>query len=240
MLKKLLLLLILSGINYTQSRLEISVQAGYSHPLLEAYGDNVIINSVENILIDGKRLIVSDNLGTNVGYNVQAFLKYSLTKNGHLKGMVSLGYNILYGIYPGMYGYDCGVRIQTFSVGTGLEVNPLGHNKIIYPSLFGQFRFNLMGGEAYFQAGLDFLTVTPRYGYISGINLNYRFKKTMAVYLGYSYSYDNAMNKQAYETYDVTRLDIPFKDKYSPANGLTHDRRVAYWSLNLGMNFFLK
>jgi len=240
MLKKLLLLLIFCGINYSQSRLELSIQAGYSNPMLEAYGNNVKIDSVENIYIDGKRLIVSDNFGTNVGYNIQAFLKYSFTKNGHLKGMLSLGYNILYGIYPGIGDYDCGVRIQTFSIGTGFEVNPLGHNKIFYPSLFGQFRFNLMGGETYYQAGLDFFTVTPRFGYVSGINLNYRFKKTIAIYLGYSYSYDNAINRQSVETYDVTRLVIPFKDKYSPANGLTHDRRVVYWSLNLGMNYYFK
>lgn len=229
-----------AGFIYSQSKFEIGLNIGYSNPLLEAYGNNVKIDSFENIFIDGKRLIISDNFGTNVGYNVQAYLKYDFTKKGYVKGMFSIGYNILYGIYPGLADYDCGVRVQTFSVGTGLEINPLGHMSKFYPSVFSQFRLNLMGGETYYQAGLDFLTVTPRFGYNGGINLNYRFKKNLALFIGYAYSYDNAMNRQSVETYDTVRLVIPFKDKYSVTNGLTHDRRVAYWSLNLGMNYFFK
>jgi len=238
MFKNLLIIIFTAGLLYSQSKIELGLNIGYSHPLLEAYGDKVKLDSGETVYIDGKRLIVSDNLGTNVGYNVQAYLKYNFTPKGHIKGLVSLGYNILYGVYPATTDYDVGVRVQTFSIGTGLEINPLGHMSKFYPSVFGQFRLNFMGGESYYKAGLDFFTVTPRYGYISGINLNYRFKKNIGVYLGYSYSYDNAMNRQSVETYDTVRLVIPFKDKYSATNGLTHDRRVAYWSLNLGMNYY--
>lgn len=240
MLKKLILLILTAGSLYSQSKFEMGLNIGYSHPLLEAYGDNVRIDSLEVIYVDGKRLVVSDNLGTNTGYNVQAYLKYDFTRKGHVKGMVSLGYNILYGIYDGMHGFDCGIRVQTFSVGTGLEVNPLGHMNDFYPSLYSQFRLNMMGGESFFQAGLDFFTVTARYGYNGGINMNYRVKKNIAVYLGYAYTYDNALNRQSVDIYDIERLNIPFKDKYSPTNGLTGDRRVAYWSLNLGMNYFFK
>ena len=46
------------------SRIELSFSIGYSRPLLEAYGEKVTINAAEDqLFIDGKRLIDSDNLG---------------------------------------------------------------------------------------------------------------------------------------------------------------------------------
>src|SRR4030095_14975065 len=174
MLKRnLIVILILSvytlGINSqvkksTPSRIELSFQIGFSHPLLEVYGNNVTINATEDqIFIDGKRLLVSDNMGTNTGYTVQTYLKYSFIKKGYLKGLFNLGYNNVYGSYPGPSDYSYGVRVQTFSAGLGAEVNPIGHEKKVYPSVYGLMRMNMVGGESYFKAGLDFFKVKPRY-----------------------------------------------------------------------------
>ncbi len=223
------------------SRLEISVQAGYSHPLLEAYGTKMSINAAEDqIFIDGKRLLVSDNLGTETGYSVQTYLKYNFMKKGYVKGLLNLGYNALYATHPGPSDFDIGVRVQSFSVGLGTEVNPIGHEKKVYPSVFGLLRMNLMGGETFHRAGLDFFKVTPRYGYSAGLALNYAFKKTLGMYCGYSYNYDNLWSRQTDESTPQDAHVIVFRDKASATNGLTHDRRVAYWSLFLGMNFFFK
>jgi hypothetical protein len=227
--------------NPSVSRLEISVQAGYSHPMLEAYGTKLTINAAEDqIFIDGKRLLVSDNLGTENGYTVQTYLKYNFMKKGYMKGLFNLGYNALYATHPGPSDFDIGVRVQSFSVGLGTEVNPIGHEKKVYPSVFGLLRMNLMGGETFHRAGLDFFKVTPRYGYSAGLKLNYAFKKTLGMYLGYSYSYDNLWGKQTDEKTPEDAHVIVFRDEASATNGLTHNRRIAYWSLYLGMNFFFR
>ena len=222
-----------------KSRLELSFSIGYSKPLLEAYGNNVTVNANgDQIFIDGKRLIVSDNLGANTGYSVQAYLKYSLLKKGYIKGLVNLGYNMLTSSYAAPGDYDIGTRVQTFSAGLGGEINPLGHEKKFYPGVYGLLRMNLVGGESYYAAGLDFFKVTPRFGYSAGIKLNYEVKKNIALHLGYSYSYDNLWSRQTEETTPVDDHVIVFRDKKSDTNGLTHDRRIAYWSLYMGMNFF--
>src|SRR3990172_5703951 len=232
MFKKIVFVLILFAAEniFPQSRLEISFHLGYSNPLLETRGDNLTIDSNELAFIDGKRLLVSDNLATKAGYNVNAFLKYSFAKNGLIKGLFSLGYNVLFGNYPEFMGYDPGIRIQTFSTGIGAEINPMGHKKAFYPSAYGLFRLNFVGGETYLKAGLDFLKVTSRYGYLAGINLNFNIKKNIGIYIGYSYSYDNPINRQTVETYEPDPLGhvIPFRDKASSTNGLVADRRIAY------------
>ncbi len=223
------------------SKIELSFYMGYSRPLLEAYGDKVTINATEDqIFIDGKRLLVSDNLGTKTGYSAQTYMKYRLTKKGYVKALLNLGYNNLHGTYPGPSDYDIGVRIQTFSVGLGAEVNPLGHNGAVYPAVFGLMRMNLIGGESYHKAGLDFFKVTPRYGYTGGLKVYFRVKNTIDIFTGYSYTYDNAWNRQTAEETPEDAHVIVFRDAKSSTNGLTSDRRVAYWSLYLGMNFFFK
>lgn len=223
------------------SRIELSFSLGYSRPLLEAYGDKVTINAAEDqLFIDGKRLIESDNFGTNSGYGVQTYLKYSLMKQGRVKALFNLGYNILQGTYPGPSDYDIGVRIQSFSAGIGTEVNPIGHNSVVYPAVFGLMRMNFMGGETYHKAGLDFFKVTPRYGYTAGFKLYFRVKNTIDMFAGYSYTYDNAWGKQTEDNEVTTDRTIVFRDEKSSSNGLTANRRVAYWGLYLGMNFFFK
>lgn len=225
----------------TYSRIELSFSLGYSRPLLEAYGNNVTINAAEDqLFIDGKRLIVSDNLGTNKGIGVQTYMKYSIMKKGYVKALFNMGYNALTGNYPGPSDYDIGVRIQTFSLGLGAEVNPLGHNSRVYPAVFGLMRMNFMGGETYHKAGLDFFKVTPRYGYSGGFKVYFRVKNTIDLFTGYSYNYDNAWGKQTEDNTVTTDRTIVFRDEKSAANGLTSNRRVAYWALYLGMNFFFK
>jgi hypothetical protein len=223
------------------SKFEISFHVGYSRPLLEAYGNNVTINDAEDqIFIDGKRILISDNLGTNTGYTVQTYLKYNFLPKGYVKALFNMGYNLSIGIYPGPSDYDFGSKIQVFSLGTGAEFNPLGHTGRLYPGVFGLFRLNLVGGETFHLTGIDFFKVTPRYGYTAGLKLNYSFKKTLGMYVGYSYSYDNLWNRQTGEETPPFSRIITFRDEASSANGLTHDRRIAYWSLYLGMNFFFK
>lgn len=223
------------------SRIELSFSFGYSRPMLETYGNSITINSSEDqVLIDGKRLLVSDNFGTNTGYSVQTYFKYRLLKSGYLKALFNLGYNNLHGTYPGVLGFDVGVRIQSFSMGIGTEVNPLGHNISVYPSVYGLMRMNLIGGESFHRAGLDFFKVTPRYGYTAGLKVYFKLKSTMDLFVGYNYSYDNVWNRQTAEETPVDPHVIVFRDRKSETNGLTSDRRIAYWGLNLGMNFFFK
>ena len=241
------LLLVFASVHaLSQSKFEISFHIGYSNPLLEARGDNLTIDTTVDkagiIFINGKRVIDSDNLATNVGYTVQASLKYNFFKKGYLKGLFLLGYNVLYGVYDEFKGVQPGIRIQTFSAGLGTEVNPIGHEKTVYPSIFGLFKLNLVGGESYYNAGLDFLKVTSRFGYTAGLNLNFNIKKNIGIYTGYSYNFDNALNRESADTFEPDPFGhiIPFRDEASPNNGLTGNRRIAYWSLYLGMNFFFK
>jgi hypothetical protein len=247
MLKRIVLLLSVAFIGVlAQStpvragKFEISFHIGYSNPLLEARGDNLTIDSAGTIHIKGKRLLVSDNLATKAGYNVQAFLKYNFTKKGHVKGLFSLSYNMLLGIYDEFSGTSPGIRIQTFSTGIGAEVNPIGHDKKVYPSIYGLFKLNLVGGETFYLAGLDFFKVTSRFGYTAGLNLNFNIKKNIGIYTGYNYSYDNPIGRETADTFEPDPFGhaIPFRDEASAANGLSGNRRIAYWSLYLGMNFF--
>jgi hypothetical protein len=223
------------------SPLEISVQLGYAHPMLEAYGENMTINAAEDqIFIDGKRLLVSDNLGAENGFSVQTYLKYNFMKKGYVKGLFNVGYNNLFSVHPGPSDFDIGIRVQSFSLGLGTEVNPIGHEKPVYPGIYGLMRMNLIGGETFHRSGLDFFKVTPRYGYSAGLKVNFSFKKTLGMYAGYSYNYDNLWGRQPDENTPNDAHVIVFRDEASPTNGLAHDRRIAYWSLHLGMNFFFK
>ena len=225
--------------SYSQSRLEIDVHIGYSQPLLEAYGTSLVLSADQKyVTINGKRWINSDNLGAENGYTVQTFLKYSILKPGYLKGLFNIGYNMLYSVYDGPAD-SYGVRVQSFSLGLGMEANPLG-NKKFFPALYGLLRLNFMGGETYYRAGLDFFKVTPRYGYAAGINLNYRISKKIGLYLGGSYTYDNAWGKKTDETKTNDPHVIVFVDEAGPENGLNNDRRVAYSSFYLGMKFYFK
>src|SRR5437867_662497 len=150
--------------SFSQNRFEIDVAAGYSRPLLEAYGTNVTLSPEQDrMFIDGKRLIVSDKLGTDVGYTIELYAKYNLMKPGLVKILINIGYNCLFSSYPGP-GDDYGVRVQSFSVGTGVELSPLAKFKLS-PSLFGLLRYNLVGGESYHHAGLEFFKATSRYRY---------------------------------------------------------------------------
>lgn len=224
-----------------QSRFEIDISAGYSRPLLESYGKNVELESASRfVLIEGKRLLVSDNLGVDVGYSVQGYIKYDILRSGHIKGLLNVGYNILYSVLEGP-GDNYGVRIQTFSLGTGIEVNPLGNSRF-YPSVFGLLRLNFVGGESYYHAGLDFLKVTARYGYSAGLNANYALNKRIGLIIGYSYAYDNLWGKKTEEVsvFDPDGLTISLRDKASQTNGLSRDRRIAYWTLFGGIKFYLK
>jgi hypothetical protein len=222
----------------SQSKIEIDVSIGYSNPLLEARGSSLeLVSSQDQVLINGKRWLVSDNLGAKNGYSFQAFLKYNVLKKGYLKALFNIGYNALISVYQGPED-TYGVRVQSFSLGLGAEANPLG-NKRFYPSIFGLLRLNFMGGETFYHAGLDFFKVTPRYGYSAGLNLNYAINKKIGLFMGGSYSYDNLWNKQADETKTNDAHVIVFRDKMSATNELTHDRRVAYSTFYLGMKFYL-
>ncbi len=222
----------------SQSKLEIDVSVGYSNPLLEARGNSLeLASSKDQVYINGKRWLVSDNLGTKNGYSFQFFLKYNVLKKGYLKALFNIGYNALISVYQGPED-TYGARVQSFSMGLGAEANPLG-NKRFYPSVFGLLRLNFMGGETFYHAGLDFFKVTPRFGYSTGINLYYVINKKIGLFMGGSYSYDNLWNKQADETKTNDAHVIVFRDKMSPTNGLTHDRRVAYSTFYLGMKFYL-
>lgn len=222
-----------------QDKLELNFSIGYSKPLLEAYGTNVTLSSTKDyILIDGKRLINSNNLGTEQGITVQTFFKYSFIKNGYLKALFNLGYNNLYSSHDGT-DVSYGIRVQSFSIGLGAEICPLG-NKKFYPAVFALIRTNFIGGESFNYTGLDFFKVTPRYGYSGGFNLNYRFNKKTGMYAGWTYSYDNTWSKQTDETVTNDVHTIVFRDKANSINGLQNDRRIAYSSFYIGMNFYIK
>ncbi|MCX7877227.1 MAG: hypothetical protein N2510_01150 [Ignavibacteria bacterium] len=233
--------IVFTGECYTQSGLEFSVNIGYSRPLLEAYGGKITINNaLDQIFIDGERILISDRLGARNGFSVQTFLKYSFFRKGYVKALFNAGYNNLFHSEPINKDFEPGVRIQSFSLGCGAEISPIGSDRKFYPSVSGLLRLNFMGGETYYATGIDFFKVTPRFGYVSAFNLNYTFRKNTGVFLGYSYNFENVWNRSDDETPPDETRTIVFRDKSSPTNGLDHDRRVAYWSLYLGVNFFFK
>jgi opacity protein-like surface antigen len=207
--------------------------------MLEAYGTNLTLSPAKDyVLINGKRWLISDNLAAEVGYSIQTYLKYSVLKQGYINGIFNAGYNRLYSHHDGPDNTTYGVKVQSFSLGLGAEAVPLAKYRFS-PSVFGILRLNFMGGETFHLSGLDFFKVTPRFGYTAGINLIYRLKTNISILLGYSYSYDNLWNKQTDETTTNDAHVIVFRDKASTTNGLTHDRRVAYWSLYTGISFNL-
>jgi hypothetical protein len=237
-----ILLGLLTVSSFSQERFEIDVGIGYSHPQLEAWGTQAEMtgpNYGEIITIQGKRLLNSDNFAMNYGFTLQINGKLSLIKSGLLKGIVNLAFNQLEGKYPLPDGIGFGVRMPVFSIGAGLEINPFGVQKF-YPSLYGLFRFSELGGESFHIAGVDFFIVSPRFGYLYGVNLNYRIQKRFGIFLGTFFAYDNWLNKQTKdEVFDDPHV-INFRDKANSVNGLIHDRRYAYLSLILGVNFYLK
>jgi len=222
-----------------QEKFSIDVSVGYSRPMLETYGEKATISDAQDIVfIDGKRIIESDNFATNTGLNFEAMAKLSLMKKGHIRGLFNLGYNVLTATYP-TKGETFGMRIQSFSVGTGVEINPFGIKKF-YPSIYGLMRMNFIGGETFFQAGLDFFKVTSRFGYLAGIETKLNVSRIIDIKAGYSYAYDNAWGKDSDETFTTDNRTIPFRDKKTSTNNLTSDRRVAYYSIYFGLSFKIK
>jgi len=226
--------------NNNFDKYEITVSINYSRPILEAFGNDIEFDLTNEILtIDGKRLINSDNLGTNFGYGIQVNGKMSLFKSNYIKAIGSIGYNQLASRYSLENGTHYGVRLYIFSIGTGLQINPIGVHKF-YPSLTGLFRFNEIGGESYYHAGLDFFVASARFGVSSGFYLNYKFNQKVGMSLGAVYNYDNMLNKQAQEEVFNDPHVINFRDEQSPTNGLIHNRRIAYISIQAGINIYFK
>jgi hypothetical protein len=219
-----------------QDRFKIDVSIGYSIPKYESYGENVTLSPNQDyILIDDKFLLVSDNFGTQDGYSVNVLAKFSLFKYEYVNGLFDIAYNRLFAVYPGP-GDDYGIKIQSFSFGPGVEINPIPKSRIS-PSVFGLFRINFVGGESFHHAGLHFFKVTPRFGYSAGLKVNYDLNKNFILFVGTSYNYDNLWGKETNEDLTVEGHVIPFRDEASSSNGLSHDRRFVYLSLFLGMTF---
>lgn len=233
---------VLSVLSFSQEKFEIDVSVGYSHPQLDAWGTLAEMtgpNYGEIITVQGKRLLNSDNFAMNYGFTLQINGKLSLIKSGLLKGIVNLAFNQLEGKYPLPDGIGFGVRMPVLSIGTGLEINPFGVQKF-YPSFYGLFRFNELGGESFHIAGVDFFVVSPRFGYLYGVNLNYKIQRKFGIYVGTFFAYDNWLNKQTKDDVFSDEHVINFRDKADSVNGLTHDRRYAYLSIILGVNFYMK
>ncbi len=226
---------------YSQGKYELKVAIAYNIPILETYGNNIIFDPVNEILtIGGKRIINSDNLGTTFGYGIQVTGSMWLFKSNYIKALGSISYMQLSSKYSlASSGFYYGTRINVFSIATGLQINPIGIHKF-YPSVVGLFRFNEIGGESYFHAGLDFFVVSPRFGISTGMDLNYKFNNRVGISLGARYNYDNMLNKQSQEgTYNDAHV-INFRDLQSATNGLEHNRRVAYVSILTGINVYFK
>lgn len=221
-----------------QEKLLLDCSVGYSQPMLEAYGTNVVFVNTDLITIDGKTLLTSDNLGTDIGVTINLNLKYNFFKRGYLKGLFNVGFVQLLSRYQGPES-NYGVRIQSFSFGPGLEFTPIGYMRF-HPSLFGKLRVNFIGGETYYHTGRDALVVTPRFGYSAGFNLNYKISRKIGTFAGWSYNYDNAWGKREANQSPTDEFAIPFRDKVSATNGLTHDRRIVYTSYYFGLIFYLK
>jgi hypothetical protein len=244
LLKTLLIIFFINNNILAQNRFEVSLFAGYSQPKLEAYGsNNIIIKSYAGpVLIGGKNLVNSDNFATTFGYNMQVTGKYNFFKSGILKAILNLGYNQLQSKYgPLSDGWNYGTRLNMFFLSGGLETVPV-KIKNLYPSLYGLLNIGIIGGETYHFAGIDFLIAEPRIGYNFGLNINYKISKLIGVFMGVSYSYANWLLKKTNEgiANDPFGHDIFFRDKASPTNGLSHDRRIVYNSYLGGVNFYLK
>lgn len=177
-------------------------------------------------------------MGTDAGYTVQVYGKYNILRSGFVKLLANIGYNYLFSKYPGP-GDDFGVRVQSFSIGMGLDLTPLPKSRF-KPSVFGLLRYNLVGGESYHHAGLDFFKATSRFGYSAGLKFSYGINKKLGIFAGWSYNYDNLWNKQANPEVISDVHTIPLRDKASFDNGLTHDRRIVYASYIFGISFYLK
>jgi hypothetical protein len=162
-----------------------------------------------------------------------------LFRSDYLRLIASIGYTQLQSKYTQGESDSYGTRLMIFSVGTGLQINPVGIHRF-YPSIIGLFRFNEVGGESFYHAGGEFLIVSPRFGYSTGIDLNYKFNKKVAMTLGVKYSYDNLLNKQSSEeSYEDAHV-VSFRDKQSATNGLNNDRRIAYLGITTGINIYFK
>lgn len=231
-----------SKVTAIQGKFEINVSVQYAQPMYEAYGNNITIDVPnEIILIDGKRLVDSDNFGTTFGFGIQVYGGMRLFKTDFIKPIMNIGYTQLESKYSHQDGFGYGVRLNIFSVGLGLQINPAGMHRF-YPSLLGMVRFNEMGGETYHWTGFDYLMAAPRFGFVTGLSLNYKFNQHVGISFSYFYNYDNWLNKQTNEgginNKEYGRV-IKFRDEASSTNGLSHNRRVIYYGLHLGVNVYL-
>ncbi len=228
--------------SFSQGKYELNVAIRYDMPRYEASGNDATFDPINVIVsIGGKRIINSDNLSTRYGYGLQITGSMKLFKTDYIKALGGFSFTQLASKYtvPNENDSFYGVRLYVFSIAAGLQVNPIGIHRF-YPSVVGLFRFNEFGGETYHFAGLDFFVVSPRFGYSAGMDLNYKFSKSVGMSFGMRYNYDNWLNKQTAETNFSDEHAINFSDLQSAANGLTHDRRIVYVSILTGINIYFK
>ncbi len=211
-------------------------------PRYEAYGNDVTFDPLLiRVYVGGRRIINSSDLGTTYGFGINVSGNMKLFKTDYVKVLGSIGFTQLASKYEVASENNSfyGVRLYLFSIGAGLQVNPIGIHRF-YPSVVGQFRFNEVGGESYHFAGLDFFVATPRFGYSTGLDMNYKFSSKVGMSLGMRYNYDNWLNKQTAVTDYHDDHVINFSDEPSAANGLDHVRRIVYVSILTGINIYFK
>ena len=224
------------------SLFEINVSVLYSTPKYELHDTYTYFDPVTEIItIDKKRLINSDNFGTDFGFGIEVYGNMRLFKQEFVKLITDIGFVQHESKYPLQAdGFSYGVRMYSFHIGAGLQINPLGEKIKFYPSFIELLRFSELGGESYHKAGLDFFVVSPRFGYSTGINLNYRFNNKVGVSLGMFYNYDNLWNKATKEDTFSDPHVINFRDAKSLTNGLNVDRRFIYMTIQGGINIYFR
>ena len=219
---------------------ELNVSVLYSTPRYELHETYVYLDPLtEVITIDKKRLIDADNLGTSFGFGIEVYGNMRLFKQEFVKLITNIAFVQHESKYRLNDGFTYGVRMYVFSLGAGLQINPIGEHRF-YPSFIELLRFNEIGGESYHKAGLDFFVTSPRFGYSTGINLNYKISKKVGISLGTFYNYDNLWNKSTQEGVFNDPHVINFRDEKSPTNGLSHNRRFIYLTIQGGINIYFK
>jgi len=233
-------LFITSDIYSQNERFEVSASISYAKPQMEAWGNDVYFDPINQIVtVSGNRIVNSNNLGMNYGFAFEAYGKIKILKEGKLKGIINLGYTQLENSQQLSTGLYYGVKMPVLSFGAGIEANPLGTKKL-YPSAFALFRVNEISGESFYNDKLDYFPVSTRMGYVIGLKLNYRVSEDIAINIGSSFSYDNLFIKQNDPGSYSDPHESNFVDQPNTQIGLNGARRIGYINIDIGVNYYIK
>ncbi len=237
----LIALLSFFNYSYSQPKLIIHAYGGLSLPLPDLKGVVPPAPVANTLLTD---------YGMRIGVNFGVDGKYAFDKNGNIRAVVGLGYNLFmnpaeYASITGSYKYKPMIGILTASLGAEYAFLPKGKTN---PFVGVDFTANFFNGSFEYDpqfTGIPNVTLKPatRFGIQFNAGVDIQLGKSIGIVVGGKYNLANLIGKDS-DTSKFSAASIPterpLNDKEYTYGGLTYSsKNISYLQYYVGISFYL-